>query len=155
MNSRSIFCFLIIPNIHSYFWAKNRKNHFRKNFIDVYRKSAGANYNWSVILIICCNWENDASCDLKRHSDAWKLPKGMRKPWSKFHPIGVYQNWPSNNIFIASGWLNVSLFISLSLFASLPRPISCRASSLLESIPALARVSHSPFHRAFGPSARK
>jgi len=25
------------------------------------------------------------------------------------HPIGVYRNCPSNNIFIASGWLNATL----------------------------------------------
>lgn len=43
------------------------------------------------------------------HSDAWKWPKGMRQPWSMLHPIGVYRNCPSNNIFIASGWLNTTL----------------------------------------------
>lgn len=54
------------------------------------------------------------------HSDAWKWPKGMRQPWSMLHPIGDYRNCPSNNIFIASGWLNATLEILLpSLYTGL------------------------------------
>lgn len=56
------------------------------------------------------------------HSDAWKWPKGMRQPWSMLHPIGDYRNCPSNNIFIASGWLNATLEILCPPPAPPPAP---------------------------------
>lgn len=102
------------------------------------------------------------------HSDAWKWPKGMRQPWSMLHPIGVYRNCPSNNIFIASGWLNATLGNhprDPTIASTPPAPLSTPLAPILPPLlqPALVRSRSSPFrsppppaHPAMrSPSARK
>lgn len=55
------------------------------------------------------------------------------------HPIGDYRNCPSNNIFIASGWLNATLEI---LLPSLHTPAS-------------PTTLHSAYHPALHPHANR